>query len=227
LSLEIEAHVTPIDIRFKLLILKWYLKYCHSVQGNYISTRLDTARNLFDRWAWRSPFATEIMAAITEMEIGKINRANTAVVSPIPPTVNMQNVINQELPLTTNCLKTGLGIDGWFTNFLSEQYPDHTYIYTDGSKNDRDEVSSAMFIPSLKLATGWKLNPHHSVLGAELFAILQAVTFANTNTELCKKNVLILSDCRSALAIIENIDRPNYKYAAFNIQEQLVRGKIW
>jgi|UniRef100_A0A2P2HYR2 ribonuclease HI len=226
LSLEVEAHVPPVEIRFEALLIKGYIKYRQACQGDYITEKLGITNRLFRRWVRESPLAGRIEEVFLQRGMSNIKKATTAMVSSIPPVVDMTAVVSTELPIKTSCLGMGQQMDGWWNDWLREQYDGCIAIYTDGSRSQDGQVSAAMYVPDLKLATGWKLNPQHTVLGAELFAIFQAVTFANTNAILSDKDIMVATDSRSALDIIKNTYRPSYKYIAYQIQDQLMRGGI-
>jgi ribonuclease HI len=226
LSLEVESHLPPVEIRFETLLIKWYLKYRHASQDDYIVKKLGLTDKLFRRWVKESPLASRVEEVFLQMDIANIKKAMTPMVSSIAPVTDMSSVVTTDLPIETNHLVIGQGNNGWWNNFLRERYDGCKVIYTDGSRNKDGEVSAGMYIPELKLATGWKLNPQHTVLGAELFAISQAITFANTNRNLKNDDVVIATDSRSALDIIRNTYRPSYRYIAYQIQDQLVVGHL-
>ena len=81
-------------------------------------------------------------------------------------------------------------------------YSTHFPIYTDGSHcPDRQLTSAAIYIPDLTICRTWRLSSFHSVLAAELFAILCALRHL---TPLSPGRVVIYSDSRSGLHLIGN-----------------------
>jgi hypothetical protein len=66
---------------------------------------------------------------------------------------------------------------GRFNEYFHYNFPSYVHIYTDGSKysNGFTATAAAMYIPSLQSATTWRLNPAHTVIKSELFAILKAM----------------------------------------------------
>jgi ribonuclease HI len=226
LSLEVEAHLPPVEIRFETLLMKQYLKYRYASQDDYIVKKLGITESLFRRWIKESPLAGRVEEVSLQMSMRNIKRATTPTVSSISPVTDMNSVVTSDLPIKTNGSASGQGSNGWWNEILRELYDGCVVIYTDGSRSEEGEVSAGMYVPELKLATGWKLNPQHTVLGAELFAISQAVTFANTNSNLKNRDVVVATDSRSALDIIRNTYRPSYKYIAYQIQEQLIMGRL-
>ncbi|XP_018028036.1 uncharacterized protein LOC108683246 [Hyalella azteca] len=97
-----------------------------------------------------------------------------------------------------------------FQDFWKQNYPQHVQIYTDGSRSATGSVSAGLYLPSTNLATGWLLNPVHTILGAELFAILKAMQLAITDESLKDKPILILTDSRAALQILSSLSVCSY-----------------
>jgi ribonuclease HI len=111
--------------------------------------------------------------------------------------------------LTENCIQ----------DFLRQNYPQHLQIYTDGSRSATGSVSAGLYQPSTNLATGWLLNPVHTILGAELFAILKAMQLATTDESLQDKPVLILTDSRAALQILSSLSGGSYRSIVVQIHK--------
>ena len=107
-----------------------------------------------------------------------------------------------------------------FMEYLDLHYGDSHVIYTDGSRVTEDQVSTAsgMYCSYSKLGVSWRLNPGHSVMGAELFAILQALKLAQESP---LQSVVIFTDSRSSLELVLGIPK-TYKSIAFEIQKLLV-----
>ena len=65
-----------------------------------------------------------------------------------------------------------------FSNYISEKFPSHQQIYTDGSKcHSPDSVAGALYSATARQVHCWKLRSEHSVLGSELFAINKALLY--------------------------------------------------
>ena len=80
------------------------------------------------------------------------------------------------------------------------EYASFSKLYTDGSKQTCGSVGSAVYVDEISSSFSWRLESHHSVLTAELFAIFQAALFAQKNLK--HQNIVIFSDSLSALTII-------------------------
>lgn len=68
-------------------------------------------------------------------------------------------------------------------------------------KKTRDDncVAAGMYIPGHNMAVSWRLHPDHSILGAELFAIFQALSYIDTKA---LGNSIIFSDSKSSLQLL-------------------------
>ena len=146
-------------------------------------------------------------------------RTITEVTSPLEPWVDLSTNIKLDLPIE---ILHSAHTNADFVNYLSNNYPDHVYIYTDGSKLDTGSTSAALFIPELKKACSWLLGPHRSVVASELFAIWKSIQYVNSKITFAGKCILILSDSRSALQMIETKHKPSYKHIVYNIQKEIL-----
>ena len=89
-----------------------------------------------------------------------------------------------------------------FQAYMDDNYQQFQKIYTDGSKitEPNPSVASAIYIPYINRTSCWRMRNEHSILSAELFAILQALKYINNETSVSKW--IILTDSMSALRII-------------------------
>jgi ribonuclease HI len=70
-----------------------------------------------------------------------------------------------------------------FSIHVREHYSGYRTIYCDGSRlTDGPSTACGLYIPSQERAVAWKLNPSHSILSAELIAILQALMMVRNET---------------------------------------------
>lgn len=218
-SLEVEAYILPLDIRFRLLFFKWYLKTMYCPEGEGADELADetglvpcTADNL-------GIFAVEARAIMSELNISPIKRVPTPIVCPIPPTINMEDFVSTDVQGT---LPTD-AVD--FYHLLETKYSDCTEVYTDGSKLQSGETAAGMYVPHLQFTATWRLNSIHSVLGSELFAILKATQFILTYFTQRNQKFVILTDSRVSLYLIRNIGNPQYRSVVYQIQENLINSK--
>jgi len=86
---------------------------------------------------------------------------------------------------------------------LTEAYPDHNQIYTDGSKTD---AGTGCAFVSNSSSFSYKLHDYASIFTAELFAILKALQYIKC---LRPKKFLILTDSFSSVQTINQLDSRN------------------
>ncbi|KAF2348863.1 Ribonuclease H domain [Trinorchestia longiramus] len=146
-------------------------------------------------------------------------RVRTETLSPVPPWSNFPSFISVDAPCKTAYHGKETANEAMMQEDLNAKYSGFTQIFTDGSKLSSGSTAASLFVPSLAQAVGWKLNPAHTVLGAELFGIHQALTFANKHPALHNKDIVILSDSQSALHLLKNIWNPNYCHIVYDIQK--------
>lgn len=141
-------------------------------------------------------------------------------VSPVVPCSNFSSFILLSSP--DFVLPSNVAVNDQYSMFLDCNYPSCLPLYTDGSRLETGSVSVALFISSLGLSFSWLLNPAHSVMGAELFAILQALRFIRDDGRMSTSKIVVLSDCMSALCVIQEIAKPRYNAFCYEIQQLLV-----
>ena len=142
--------------------------------------------------------------------------------SPIPPwnslkssiSINLTNHINKTQPAVARLTS--------FLITLAYKYPDYFFIYTDGSKSKMEDivnVGAAIYIPDLPLALQWKLEDNHSIIAAELFAILKALHWITEHAQPAK--YVICSDSLSSLQLLSRLKPQTYKSLVFDIHYNL------
>ncbi|KAF2346878.1 Ribonuclease H domain [Trinorchestia longiramus] len=164
-------------------------------------------------------FETQARQVLVSMKAPIPRRVRTETLSPVPPWSNFPSFISVDAPCRTAYHGQETANEAMMQEDLNAKYSGFTQIFTDGSKLSSGSTAASPFVPSLAQAVGWKLNPAHTVLGAELFGIHQALTFANEHPALHNKDIVILSDSQSALHLLKNIWNPNYRHIVYDIQK--------
>ena len=90
---------------------------------------------------------------------------------------------------------------------ISSDFANHLAVFTDGSKLDNGQTGCAFVIPELSTTKMFRLNNDVSIFSAEMYAIFQALRYLETNLVAADKNIVILSDSRSALQALERPGR--------------------
>ena len=216
-SLEVEGYVMPLDLQIQYRYLKWCLKQSCSPRG-----RADLAGvvQLFS-----SPPTGYFSARRVHLERladvpFMLRGAPSAYVCPVLPACDLTSYVSVSAP--DFALPSTIAVNAEFTSFLLERYPMHSEIYTDGSKLRTGSVSAAMYVRRGGVSVSWLLNPHHTVMGAELYAILQALRYVAGAAGLEGTRIVILSDSKSALLAVLNTRRCSYRSFVHEIQRRLV-----
>lgn len=222
ISMEVEAYIPPIALRFRYLIMKWYIKLLYRSEGDQTVKELGVTslRNLSNG---RSCFMERVASISLLMSFENAQRVPTEVVSPVPPWENIATIA-VEMPMQEHREYT-VSFVNMFLESCSVQYKDYIQVFTDGSKYNNGSTSAAMYFPESKVATCWLLNPEHSILGAELFGIYKALEYINNNTLWSNRDVVVMTDSKTALYLINKTEKVNYKDAVYRIQAELGKRK--
>jgi ribonuclease HI len=104
---------------------------------------------------------------------------------------------------------------------LKEYYPDHLYIYTDGSATPGDSrsVGVGMVVDQTKIGKRWRIDPDHSFLAAEVFGILQTLIYGRTTSH---RTVLVLTDSLSSLQLLQSSILRSYGHLVNQINTNLL-----
>ncbi|XP_063601635.1 uncharacterized protein LOC134777703 [Penaeus indicus] len=156
-----------------------------------------------------------VMKTCSELKITIITNV-TSNITQIPPWFNIYQ--NTETNFMQNLTKdTSEEIIRIQFNMMDKTiYKDHKKIFTDGSKTEEaNSTSAAIFIKDKNITTMWKLPKETQVIEAELFAIKEALTHSYiTNNKI--KNSVIYTDSKSVHSI-QNTNPKKYKNIIFEI----------
>lgn len=198
LSLQAESVLPPLEIRFHHIFMKWYVRIS-SIP--HLGEIMEFSNNENGSLYFMG------MRCLSERFLFSRNRIlTTSLISNIYPWVDLNERISLELPTMTTMREISNGI---FQEFLQENYPQHFELYTDGSKWSTGSTAAAIYVPTSNKVITYKLNPAHSVLGAELFAILKALEYIKEQN--MRSKCVIFSDSQSALLVIASQDRLKYR----------------
>jgi len=210
-SLEVESFIPPIELRFKFLVVKWYYK----LKGRYRDDSTSKILGL-NNSNIHSVFKSQAEHMCNKLGMISLNIAQTPTTPTFPPWLEHNIAVNLDIPNRHTSLTGNMEI--LVREHIETEYPNCIELYTDGSKHDDGSATAALYVPNLDIAVGWRMNPRHTILGAELFGIFKALEFANTHIELRDKNILILTDSLSSLHLINNTTNPPYRHIVSTIQ---------
>ena len=220
LSMQVEAYIPPILLRFDYLLVKWLIKLKH--RGSNDRT-VDVLKLNVNNNPLPSEFARVSKYVSTLLTFPPLLQTQTEIVSPLSPWIDISDNIELGLPIDRT-LPTE--INGAFNEYISVKYPNYICIYTDGSKLDDGSTSAALFVPSIKKAMSWLLPSSRSVVGSELYAIWKSLQFVNASGLFKDRRILILSDSMSALQMINTKHKPSYKHLIYKIHTELEKKHV-
>lgn len=218
LSLEVESYIMPLELRFQFLLSKWCLKVMHSPSYPGGDSLADEVGLVPLNNSNSNYYANKAITTFQLLKIPVIKRVPTGKLSPVPPTKNIDEVICREhTPCDVGLAPPGM-VGRVYSEYIDLHYPHSVRVYTDGSKLDCGSTAAAVYLQQPGTVTTWRLNPMHTVLGSELFAIHKALLIASQCADYQGKPILILTDSMSALHAVANTENPNYKSIVFEIQ---------
>ena len=140
----------------------------------------------------------------------------------LPPWFNLQNNVflrslEPELDKSSNHNQI------IFKDLIERHFSNTSTLFTDGSlqKEGTNLVGASMYNATKKQKYKWKLEPHHSILSAELFAIHKASKLSSEH----KDPVVIFTDSQASLALISKHQPKTYKQTVHAIQNTLRKAK--
>ena len=106
-----------------------------------------------------------------------------------------------------------------FSYLAFNEFNHFVKIYSDGSKQINGSVGAAIYIDDISATFSWRLDSYHSILTAELFAIMQGILFAVNH--LRNQNIVIFTDSLSALEIIKSSNKKGLNKLVNSILKQI------
>ena len=104
-----------------------------------------------------------------------------------------------------------------FMDLVNTRYDDCLQIFTDGSKLSDSRVGAAMYVPDFALSASWRLGSDHSVLVAELYAVLQGLLWLVR--ERVRRCAVIFTYSMSALALLLSQNQKSHRRICTKIFE--------
>ena len=210
-SMEVEAFIPPIEIRYKYMLIKYYVNLLYRSRKDTTAEELKVVS--LNKQNLNGGFMKEVAGICRELNIESLVRVYTNVVGPFSLMESMEFVNVDEVDVAYDVANSGNGKRVEIK--IQTQYPNHCPVYTDGSKQEHS-VAAGVYIPKIGKAINWKMNPAHSALGAEIFAIEQAIKLIE-ELQMSERSV-ILSDSRTALQMIANRDSKSYAHGIQRVQ---------
>lgn len=196
--MESELCIPPLHLRRKYLAIKYCLKV-KSWTSCTTSTLLSELCSLSANTYWKNkkkPILMDTFNIIGNIKIYSTNPldmfklstwcSNIAIKNVIK--ISLENIKKPKMSYEINCLRNDVLLE------LNQVYKGWYKLFTDGSKST--ETGAAFYDPVTKSNSCYKIVSEVSIMTAELFAISEALSYANN---LQQTNVVIITDSKSAL----------------------------
>ena len=218
-SMEVDAFVPPLDLRFRYLSIKFYIQLLYRNKED--ATRKELNIVSLEEHSGKGPYMERIGSIAKVMKIERLSGDETRTVGPISPMLDM-DVINID-SLWEGENDSNIQHGRVVEESIRAKYPGCKEFYTDGSKLESGSTSAGLYISDAEKGVSWLMNPGHSVPGAELFAIRKALEYIGEHEK--STNSVVLSDSRVALQLISNRNAKTYKKVVNDIQEMIIENK--
>ena len=225
-SLEVEAHVLPLRLHRQQLVCSYLCRLGQLPSDNPVA--LDVVvrpppQELFLTSASRPPFAVTALRTFRSLSLPAPLPRYSPLLSPVPPWIDLTSWCCSDFASAPVAELSSEATVLLFRDLLESHFPGFLAAYTDGSRVSEPlvSVSAALEIPSSRFADSWKLDPSTAVLGAELFAITQALLWARANLA-STGQLVILTDSLNSVALLSSRRPSSYLCEVFRAQRLLL-----
>ena len=217
--MEVEAFVSPLELRRDYLNAKQFVKLLHRPENDKTARILNVISGNNDNLPAQinKCIVTNVTNKLTEFGFNSWKRTMGQIQCPLPPWTNLDQNLSCDM-LSNNEEDMGRIT---FHELLDNEYCDFNRIFTDGSRVEHPiiSVSSGVFYQFNDTARSWKLHPEHSVLAAEMFAIKEALFGVELENP---GKYVIFTDSKSAVySLLSN--NPVCSELVYAILEQMLK----
>ena len=220
-TLEIETNIPSLKIHRDQLMCRYYsrlrqLPECPAT-NELILARHSCPENV------HCSFVPHTRAIFSSIGLPCPRFIASPLISPLPQWFNVNNNIFTNFNSIPKSSLSPAAITQMFHDLSQNKYASCVAAYTDGSRVEEPtcSTSAAVVVPSRGVSLNWKLRPEVQVLESELFAIQEALTWAQNNLLLNEKFV-IFTDSQSSLFLIKDRKPEHYLPLVFKIQAKLL-----
>ena len=180
-SLEATTSIPPLKLRRSFLCCKYFLKLLHRSQED------ETVRVLGVKSGGPhtgveviKTFMQDIHSKMRTFGFDSWTRS-PPVHHAIPPWTEM-NIDTRTSLMNDNVIPHNIQ----FKALVELQYDGYYQIYTDGSKlSNPESTACALYDPQMNTVKTWKLQPDHTVLASEIFAIIKSLKYIEVLNNIC------------------------------------------
>ena len=209
LSLEAESNIPPLSLHRGNLLVKMYLKLKFKQTKSHTSSILEL--HSLDARPPQNSFLERARHWISELSLPL--SAHVRIQEPIFSSPPWRSIRKYVIPHFQEEVVDNQS----FLHYFHQNWPTFKSIFTDGSKigpSDNPSVACGLYVPSTNSVTCWKLNPFHSVLASELYAVWRALSSLSG----IGLNIIIFTDSKSALQLITSRIPSSYEVLISKIQ---------
>ena len=234
LALRCELNTCSINTTIEKITLKYFTKANYFTENHPVKSEiiedLESVKNLpWGNQTHKQPGVLRASLSRIKWNIPLTKDMPNVSLPPTPPWIEIKLSINLNLitELTKSTAKNILKVVSEIT--INMSYQNYLKIYTDGSKalvNNEWRTAAAFYVPEKDEKYGYRLDGINSIMTAELFAILRALSWL-TN-QVLHRPIVILVDSLTALQSLKNINpKSKGKYLVYecwkllkNLQEK-------
>ena len=215
-SMEVLANIEPLAIHRTFLKAKQYLKLLERPETDETShiLRVDSHCNQIETRTHKT-FMQDIKSTLQSLSLTSWQRSPTQLYSTIPPWHQAH------ITFTSMSPHISISYTEDYREMIYTRYQGYKRIFTDGSKENLiPSTSCAYFVEYKNLVEVYKLDPDHSIMAAELFALYQSILYIYNERDNLNNRYVILTDSMASLLILEGSSR-SYIYLVNNIKQLL------
>ena len=220
-----EVGILPLREQRQVSAPKFVIKSC--IYNNYCQdeVKLDTKIHFAKRASTIQSNISIYSYVATILQLAHIRGEDIVSQSSIPtfplwklPTIHFDvNTSKTNKSVSPNILKV------LFYEEIQKSYSDFTKIFTDGSVLDDGNAGSAFLIPTLNIHKSFYLGKNISIFTAEIYAILEALTYV-LRSKIENTKLLLCVDSMSAISSIKLVTgkiRPKLLHKILHVITQL------
>ena len=206
-ALQAESNIPPLEEHIKSICCNTFFRM--RAQDNPILQSMVEDETVVDRvWTkhFKTPFVIRCKQTMTAWNLQPDTEVREVLLPSKPPWEKSKLQLEWDLETKVTKNQSTEEVKSTAIKTIETRYGAHLKIYTDGSKV-ADSTTAAMWVPSMEVEDSWKLNhgPSRSIMGAELYAISQALHWLVLNQPLLDNSkVVILSDSKSGILAVRN-----------------------
>ncbi|XP_044739636.1 uncharacterized protein LOC123300996 [Chrysoperla carnea] len=221
-ALLVEAGIPPLHLRRIYLAKKFIIKKLSFSRHPLIPLLGQLNIKIQNSPYWRRKTIPPLIIAYRFFFEIPIHRSPSLLYFTFPLSAGfISNAVNFDCGLEKGDVNSPVLSNLIFQNFLSLNYPNKDYIYTDASKTGTQTVGAAFYHSNAQISCKFKLNTKFSIFSAECIAVLEAIKYVLQSHI---ADAIIISDSKSLLSTLSNpISNPNNSYIISLIKYELYK----